>query len=264
MGLATPDGYDGAEGLEEDEMPEKVTIRTDATAIIWSIFTIITVLISITCIFEKVQEIIYEHTPTSSLPIIDALFSEMTVLGFLSMVTFLVASGGYITKMSIALFGDEDEGPGQLKELFEQAHYMLFLIMVVFFMLAMDIARITRATIRHWRGIRKRILRPELVLKMLAIARKPPPTGAHKAAWIDACEALEYASMRREFIHGRRGEPPHQELDLKSHLPLDFDCKCPNSSSNHTREYGMVDTLEITPLSHLCPFLDCPYLKPPF
>jgi hypothetical protein len=29
--------------------------------------------------------------------------------------------------------------------------------------------------------------------------------------------------MRREFIHGRKGEPPHYELDAKEHLPLDFD-----------------------------------------
>ena len=30
--------------------------------------------------------------------------------------------------------------------------------------------------------------------------------------------------MRREFIHGRRGELPHEELDVEQHLPLDFDC----------------------------------------
>lgn len=66
--------------------------------------------------------------------------------------------------------------------------------MVVFFVLAMNIAKITKATIGHWRSIRERILRPDLVLKMLAIARKPPPTRAHLTEWRDACEALEYAS----------------------------------------------------------------------
>ena len=61
----------------------------------------------------------------------------MTVLGFLSMVTFLVASEATSQKCQL-----HSLATSQLKELFEQAHYMLFLIMVVFFMLAMDIARI--------------------------------------------------------------------------------------------------------------------------
>ena len=63
---------------------------------------------------------------------------------------------------------------------------MLFLVMVVFFVLALHVATITKRTIGHWRGIRERILRPDLVLKMLAIARKPPPTRAHIGEWRDA------------------------------------------------------------------------------
>ena len=76
---------------------------------------------------------------------------------------------------------------------------MLFLVMVVFFVLALHVATITKRTIGHWRGIRERILRPDLVLKMLAIARKPPPTRAHIGEWRDACEALECGCINQSL-----------------------------------------------------------------
>lgn len=128
LAAATADagaGHGEGEHGKEEELPEQVTIRTDGTEITWSILGIVTALLGITCIFEKLQENIYEHTDPTQLPIIDALFSEMTVLGFLSMVTFVVSSAGIITDLSVEVFGNSKEDAGLLKELFEQAHYML-------------------------------------------------------------------------------------------------------------------------------------------
>jgi hypothetical protein len=79
-------------------------------------------------VFEEIKDYIYENTEKVSRPIVDALFSEMTVLGFLSMVTFIVAGAGVINDISAVVFGSSEEGKGYLKELFEQAHYMLFLV----------------------------------------------------------------------------------------------------------------------------------------
>jgi hypothetical protein len=72
------------------------------------------------CVFEKIKDEIYERTAKSSLPIVDALFSEMTVLGFLSMVTFIVSSAGFINDISAKVYGDTAEGKEFLKELFEK------------------------------------------------------------------------------------------------------------------------------------------------
>ena len=91
------------------------------------------------CLFEFIKEGIYERTLPATRPIVDALFSEMTVLGFLSMVTFLVASEGFIARISARVFGPSKEGEEYLKQLFEQAHYMLFVVMVVFFGVALHV-----------------------------------------------------------------------------------------------------------------------------
>jgi len=72
------------------------------------------------CLFENIKDGIYERTPKPSLPIVDALFSEMTVLGFLSMVTFIVSSAGFIDDLSVRIYGPSAEGEEFLKELFER------------------------------------------------------------------------------------------------------------------------------------------------
>jgi len=44
------------------------------------------------------------------------------------MVTFIVSGAGAINDISERVFGPTEEGKAYLKELFEQAHYMLFLV----------------------------------------------------------------------------------------------------------------------------------------
>ena len=127
--VVTVTASSSSEGADEEdgsalELPERVNTRTDGKAISLSILGVVTALLAITCCFEKLQEEIYEATAPSQLPIIEALFSEMTVLGFLSMVTFLVSEWGIITSLSVRIFGASEEGAGLLKELFEQAHYV--------------------------------------------------------------------------------------------------------------------------------------------
>jgi hypothetical protein len=117
------------------------------------------------CIFEQLKDAIYEATEKTSFPIVDALFSEMTVLGFLSMVTFIVASEGFITELSVKVFGDSPKGEEYLKELFEQAHYMLFLVMVMFFFIAVSILHMNTQSIEHLRTLRDKV--PLLLSELL-------------------------------------------------------------------------------------------------
>ena len=190
--------------------------------------------------FENIKDAIYEGTEKASLPIVDALFSEMTVLGFLSMVTFIVASAGFLTDISKVVFGETEKGEGYLKELFEQAHYMLFLVMVVFFFIAIYILAINNATMARLHDLRDRVLRPEWFSSQFDIASQPRPSwwcgGAKRREHNDACDFLEYMSMRREFIHGRKGELPHGQLPLKDWLPLDY------NYAKYDREEALLST----------------------
>ena len=71
---------------------------------------IIVLLIVLTIIFEIMKEFIVEIASKNLRPIIESLFGEMTVLGFLSIITFLVTKFGYIQTLSAKLFGElEDE-----------------------------------------------------------------------------------------------------------------------------------------------------------
>jgi hypothetical protein len=134
---------------------------------------------------------IYELTEKSSIPIVNALFSEMTVLGFLSMVTFIVASAGFITDLSILCFGEEKEE--FLKELFEQAHYMLFLVMVIFFFFAIFILDSNRRSIELLRSLREHLLRQDWLESQAVIANGPVPNffTAARREYEAACYFLE-------------------------------------------------------------------------
>lgn len=66
-----------------------------------------------------------EEVATRNLrPLVDKLFGEMTVLGFLSVVTFAVTKAGWFSALSEIFFGDEEE----LLEIFEFVHFTIFFI----------------------------------------------------------------------------------------------------------------------------------------
>ena len=111
--------------LEEDEAEEEKAPVLDS-----SISTIVLLLIALTLAFEYGKESIEESADRNMEPIIQGLFGELTVLGFLSMVTFCVTKMGLFDELGAYLFG---EGEGEeLLEIFESVHFMLFFIMVFF------------------------------------------------------------------------------------------------------------------------------------
>jgi len=85
---------------------------------------LVMVLILMTILFEKGKDAMIEAADRDTRPIIDSLFGEMTVLGFLSLFTFCLAQTGVFPQISVALFGKGEEG--ELLEIFEFVHYMLF------------------------------------------------------------------------------------------------------------------------------------------
>jgi hypothetical protein len=65
-------------------------------------------LISVTIAFEYGKHSLEESVTEDMEPIIEKLFGEMTVLGFLSMVSFIMNAAGFFHFLSKQLFGSEE------------------------------------------------------------------------------------------------------------------------------------------------------------
>jgi len=93
---------------------------------------IVLFLLFLTIGFEWLKEHL-EHAVTEDLePVIEKLFGEMTVLGFLSMVTFILNEAGFFRFLSFKIYGENEDGE-ELLEVFEVVHFAIFFVMVFFF-----------------------------------------------------------------------------------------------------------------------------------
>lgn len=101
-------------GLEFDEQLSLKDLRT--------IVFIVLVLILLTLMFEAIKEHLEESISEDMEIILEKLFGELTVLGFLSMVTFMVSKAGIMGALSEKIFENEEE----LLEYFEYVAYSQF------------------------------------------------------------------------------------------------------------------------------------------
>lgn len=95
-------GDEGPTGLEFEEELSLIDLRV--------IISITLILILLTVLFEMMKESLEESISEDYEIILEKFFGELTILGFLSMVTFLISKTGTLEKMSEHLFeGKEDE-----------------------------------------------------------------------------------------------------------------------------------------------------------
>ena len=106
---------------EESEMG-KVTMAA-------TLLGILSFLVALTIFFERTQEhMIHSSVPTMK-PVVRQTFAEVTVLGFLSIVTTVAGKCGLWGLLAEVLYGEEVDEE-ELEELVETAHYTLFLVMI--------------------------------------------------------------------------------------------------------------------------------------
>lgn len=106
------EGYHGGEEGEEEEYEEAVSPTNMRV-----MCSIVLVLILLTVGFEVMKERVEESVPEDFAVILEKFFGELTILGFLSMVTFIVSQAGVMTTLSEKIYGEE-EGE-ELLEYFE-------------------------------------------------------------------------------------------------------------------------------------------------
>ena len=85
-------------------------------------------LVAVTILFEKGKEYAEEHVPPLMQNVLEALFGELTVLGFIALFAYFLLELGIFAALSVEIYGE----PTHLVHLFEQVHFQLFFVMAFF------------------------------------------------------------------------------------------------------------------------------------
>jgi len=185
------------EETEESDKWEGVKIRS-------SIVVVLTVLVLLSILFEIVKEHIEEATDKELKPIVEHLWQELTVLGFLSVLSFLAVKSTVLNVISEALFDEEEE----LSELVEDVHMLLFAVMVVFIFEVLLLLALGTRIERQWERFEHRLLHSPAELAREYHAGHAERMSSMQRSlrnWLslgvsDVQRNVEHAVMRSAFI----------------------------------------------------------------
>ena len=197
-------------------------------------------LITVTIIFEIAKHHMEHNVPPMMASILQAMFGELTVLGFIALYTYFMIKLGVIEYVSLKIYHD----PEHLLHLFEDIHFMLFFVMLTFLFQA---CILVMATLRA----EDFFSRTEKLISSVPALEKAAPADAaaapavaqmlatYKAARSHCCtriclcprllwgyreaeakEELTYALLRSRFVFP---DPSKEMGGAKSTLPADFD-----------------------------------------
>jgi len=141
------------------------------------------VLVSITIGFELAQELANEGFNKYSI-VLDHIWAEFTVLGFLAAVTFVLVQAGGIQMMSMLIYHD----PEHLLHLFEKIHFALFFVMILFLVCALWILVAASNLEAQWDEYEKVIFKH---VQATLLAGEEPDGG------FDLCETMRVAAAKR-------------------------------------------------------------------
>jgi len=195
------------------------------------------VLISITIVFELVKHHLEHTCPPMMAKILQAMFGELTVLGFIALCTYFMIKGGLIEWSSMMIYHD----PEHLLHLFEDIHFMLFFVMIIFLLEAIILIGATLNAETYFVAFEQMLASAPPVEKASPADAAAAPAVAqllatYKLARAHCCsrlcicprllwsyreaeakEELTYALLRARFIY-----PPNPKPGTTT-LPNDFD-----------------------------------------
>jgi len=114
---------------DEDEQIYEDRVRA------FMVLVILAVLVVLSIFFEWATEVFQdflEEQMPESVPVLKTIMKELTILGFLGLVTFLVNRFAGLASISVRYFGHGAEEAEDLGERFELIHMSLFFVMALF------------------------------------------------------------------------------------------------------------------------------------
>jgi len=188
------------------------------------IFLIITFLVSCTVLFEWMKDTILESASVNLRPILLAMFSEMTVLGFIGIIAFFINKSTFLVNISMNLFGTDDEESKELTEMFENVHMMLFLVMILFIFQVLKLVMEGGKIEKYWHkmqadGWNMADLKGKYkdILQDLRHHPLEPFFDPRRETFHTYKNLLEFNSLREEFIGTSKDDHDREKL------PHDFD-----------------------------------------
>lgn len=185
---------------DPDNPPDSVASST-------TVLFVSTLLVVVSVLFEKGEETLMEHVGRHARPVIVALFGELTLLGVIGLLLFLLELSPLLTDISTAVFGDGN--PGHLLHIVHEVHMVLFLVMVIFLTSVMLLVVLAHRLERNWHAFETQALdKSGTIRKAVATLKGKNETGgcAKFTSW--CCESrqnrtkeeLIYAALRARFI----------------------------------------------------------------
>lgn len=150
----------------------------------------------------------------------------MTVLGFLSITLFLIEVAGLLPKISQDVFDHSEEGKDKLKEVFEEVHYLLFAVMVLFIFQVLLLLWIALRVVRGWRLMNQQSQNPTDTQQWSIQFLERNPKACSNNFFFQRCPSViffEFYSLRKEFIMNRQPLHPFDFAEPSKQLPIHFD-----------------------------------------
>jgi len=190
--------------------------------------SICVVLISVTILFETVKHKLEHDVPPMMAGVLQAMFGELTVLGFIALYAYFMLRLGVLSWLSVLVYGDSEH----LIHLFEDIHFMLFFVMILFLVEAVILVKASLKAESHWMRVEALIseYRREgdsqasfapLVAQLLVTYKAGKADERPRLLWsyreAEAREELRYALIRDRFITPAGGPV------AQASLPPDFE-----------------------------------------
>lgn len=148
MAKAAQDQVISNEGAEEEE-PEVSFPLASGTVML-----VLTAMVAFSVLFEKGKENLLEGTNQDMLPVLNSLFGELTLLGFIGLLLFLADKLTIVGEFSEHVFGEE----GYIGEMCESVHMALFMVMLLFLGTVVALLNFSQRNTAIWRSFEDDIL----------------------------------------------------------------------------------------------------------
>ncbi|KAF0689815.1 Aste57867_18773 [Aphanomyces stellatus] len=215
-----------AEGGEEELTEAEVMYNVFA-----SIVTI-TVLIFLSIVFEMSAEWLRESTDETNMPFVNTIFNELTTLGFIGSILFVMVRSGYLGNISKTLFGVSREM--ELQETIEMLHMALFLFVIIFLMLCIVLLNLGVQVQMELREFERRAPYVQVVVADYCLVTEPAQTWRDRYSlrrWLESGKRrreMVYVSLRRRFVDYHSNHPnPVLAKELAKDFQLQPDTRFP-------------------------------------
>ncbi|RLN44449.1 hypothetical protein BBJ28_00006131 [Nothophytophthora sp. Chile5] len=200
--------HEAAEGGTEGEAEEEVEGGHVAVVVAVTI----SALVAISILFELSTELLREKTDELNMPFVNTVFSELTTLGFIGLLLFVVTKLDVVSWVSKEALG----GSAELQEIIEKLHMALFLFIVIFLVLCLGLLRLGMHVQHEWREFERSSADIPSVLSEFALTTEPPRSWIERFFWSRAAAARKahrevvYLALRRRFMDYRSNHPDEE------------------------------------------------------